>query len=63
LEVIANLRHRSTRPHSVEFRFRKTIQPLKALVAADLGLAGLGYDPHQFDEIATLKHNKAPFRF
>jgi hypothetical protein len=61
--MIANQRHRSTRLHSGELYFRKTIQPLETLVAADLGLAGLGYDPHQFGEIATLKHNKAPFRF
>jgi hypothetical protein len=43
--VIANQRHRSTRVNSEELRLRKNIQPLEALVAADLEFARLGYDP------------------
>src|SRR5829696_8491639 len=60
VEVIANQRHRRSRLRSGEPCLRKTIQPLKALVAADLGLASLGHDPHQFDDVTTLEHQK-PF--
>src|SRR5215208_1429820 len=60
VEVIANQRHRSTRVYSGELCLRKNIQPLEALVAADLGLMSLGYNPHQFDDIITLQHHKTP---
>jgi hypothetical protein len=39
--MIANQRHRSTRVYSGELRLRKNIQPLEALVAADLDFVSL----------------------
>src|SRR5215216_8101749 len=60
VEVIANQRHRCTRLRSGDLRLRKTIQPLETLVAADLGLVSLGYNPHQSDDITTLQHHKIP---
>jgi len=63
VEVIANQRHRRARVNSGEFRLRKTIQLLEALVAADLDFARPGYDSYQFDDIITLQHRETPLRF
>src|SRR5215213_10054524 len=60
VEVIANQRHRNTRLRSGDLRLRETIQPLETLVAADLGLVSLGYNPHQFEDLITLQHHKTP---
>jgi hypothetical protein len=61
--VIANQRHRSALLQPEELRLRKTIQPLEALVATDLGIAGFGHDAHQFDDITTfLQQRKTPLQ-
>ena len=63
VEMITNQRHHRPRLQPGELRLDKTIQPLETLVTADLGLAGLGYDPRQFDDITTLEHRKPPSSF